>query len=91
MHPRLNRGLWARLRKGVFQRDGWRCVQCGSPGPTLECDHIVPIYRDGELYDPANLQTLCRPCHILKTTRENSRKLTREEILARIGVFMVRF
>ena len=44
----------------------------------------MPINCDGELYDPANLQTLCRPCHILKTMRENSRKLTREETLVHI-------
>lgn len=35
-------------------------------------DHIVPRERAPQLaYDPANLQTLCRSCHSMKTRRES--------------------
>ena len=63
---------WQLLRLRVFQRDGWRCRKCGRAG-RLECDHVVPMHRGGDPYDPANLQTLCRTCHIEKTAGENTR------------------
>ena len=53
-----------------------------------ELDHIVPLI-DGGGHEPANLQTLCTPCHKAKTAREASarRAVTRVEeenaILAR--------
>ena len=60
--------VWRRLRRLVFERDGYQCVACGKRG-RLECDHIVPI-SDGGTDDLANLQTLCRACHMAKTDRE---------------------
>ena len=68
----LDRKRWALLRLRVFERDGWRCVQCGRAG-RLECDHVRPLHRGGDPYDPANLQTLCRGCHVAKTAGENER------------------
>ena len=73
-HTRLHARRWARTRRAVFERDDWRCVQCGRAG-RLECDHIDRDWR-GDPYDPANLQTLCRTCHIEKTRQENRRPLT---------------
>ena len=70
-HTHLNARRWARVRRGVFERDGWRCVECGR----LECDHVTPLEREPgqDPYDPNGLQTLCRGCHIAKTARENTR------------------
>ena len=76
-HAQLNACRWATLRRSVFERDGWRCVRCGRAG-RLECDHIDRDWR-GDPYDPANLQTLCRCCHIEKTAAENRRPLTPAE------------
>jgi 5-methylcytosine-specific restriction endonuclease McrA len=56
-----------RLRRQVFERDGYRCRQCGSPDD-LCADHIIPEFRGG----PAtleNLQTLCRACNVRKGAR----------------------
>ena len=36
----------------------------------LECDHVMPLRRGGAPYDPENLQTLCRRCHVDKTAGE---------------------
>ena len=71
-HYRLNRRRWARVRVQIFKRDGYRCRSCHLPG-RLECDHRIPLWLDRDLdpYDPANLQTLCRTCHIEKTAGEN--------------------
>ena len=60
---------WRATRRRVFERDGWRCVQCGRAAP-LECDHIVPLEKGGAPWDLDNLQTLCGGrdgCHVAKT------------------------
>ena len=64
---------WARLRRMVKDRDGWRCRECGKAG-RLEVDHILPVHMGGEFWDAGNLQTLCRPCHFLKSGHETRRR-----------------
>ncbi len=66
---------WRQLRRQVFERDGWRCRQCGRAG-RLECDHIRNWREGGPFWSMHNLQALCRGCHIEKTSREvKARKL----------------
>ena len=79
-HRAINGRQWARLRRAVFERDGWRCCECGRPG-ALECDHISPMQREPgqDPWDMNGLQTLCRACHIQKTRRENGRERTPAE------------
>ena len=71
-YANLDQRRWRVLRRRIFARDGWRCVRCGRAG-RLECDHVTPLHRGGDAYDPANLQTLCRSCHVAKTAGENER------------------
>ena len=59
-------GAWEYLRRKTFERDGYRCRQCGKAG-RLECDHIQAIVNGGAAWDESNLQTLCRACHMEKT------------------------
>lgn len=67
---RLNKRRWARVRRRVFERDGYRCRACGRPG-RLECDHVVPLWKDdSDPYNLGNLQALCRGCHMAKTAAE---------------------
>ena len=68
----LDRRRWAAVRRAVFRRDGYRCRKCGRAG-RLECDHVLPLDNGGDPYDLANLQTLCRGCHVAKTAGENER------------------
>ena len=51
----------------VFERDGYRCKQCGT-NKHLTVDHINPISRGGS-DDFDNLQTLCRSCNSRKGAR----------------------
>ena len=69
---RLDSRRWARIRLQVLDRDRWRCVKCGKAG-RLEVDHIVSISRGGDPWNPANLQALCRSCHLAKSCGEWTR------------------
>ena len=79
-HTRLHARRWAAVRRFVFERDGWRCVECGRAG-RLECDHVTALEREPgqNPFDPNGLQTLCRECHIQKTANENRRERTPAE------------
>jgi hypothetical protein len=55
------------LRLYVYERDGFRCLTCGSR-ESLTLDHIHPFSLGGpDTVD--NLQTLCRPCNSRKGAR----------------------
>ena len=60
-----------KLRHQVFQRDGYRCRECGASKDetSLEIDHIVPVAKGGT-NDIDNLQTLCRECNRMKHADE---------------------
>jgi len=52
---------YARVRREILERDGWRCQKCG-------CCHNLDVHhirRRSALGDDAetNLITLCRECH----------------------------
>lgn len=66
-HPsRPNRSgtISHRTAMKVFERDGYRCVGCGSQHE-LTPDHIVPLAEGGS-NEIDNLQTLCGPCNSSK-------------------------
>jgi len=48
------------VKKIVFERDGGRCLFCGSRG--LPEAHFIPRSRHG-LGIPENIGTVCRECH----------------------------
>jgi hypothetical protein len=49
------------VKVAVWQRDGGRCVECGSQ-QDLEYDHIIPLAMGGA-NTARNLQLLCAPCN----------------------------
>lgn len=51
------------------------CRHCRRKGLVRlaeELDHIVPLHLGGAVWDPRNLQPLCKRCHSVKTRKENS-------------------
>lgn len=70
---RLDRAEWSRIRREVYERDGWTCQECGCkclntadakkhPKRKIQAHHIVSR-RDGGLDELSNLVTLCMSCH----------------------------
>lgn len=65
------------VKKQVGARAKWRCQACKNLlDETYEIDHIRPLHRArtaGEIREHnsiANLQALCRRCHMAKSARE---------------------
>jgi 5-methylcytosine-specific restriction endonuclease McrA len=54
-------------RQELYERDGFRCVTCGST-TDLTADHIIPVAKGGTK-DLDNLQTLCGACNFVKGDR----------------------
>lgn len=61
---------WRRLRDQILLRDQYTCRSCGVVTMELEVDHILNR-AEGGTDDPENLQSLCIPCHKLKTHKES--------------------
>jgi 5-methylcytosine-specific restriction enzyme A len=58
---------WAKRRAAVLERDPvcqLRIVCSGSP--STEADHVKP----GDDHRPSNLQGVCLPCHLKKSSAE---------------------
>jgi HNH endonuclease len=49
------------IRRAVFERDGGRCVDCGS-GFDIQYDHVIPLSMGGA-GTVENLQVLCASCN----------------------------
>ena len=69
-----NYGRWRRVRRYVLAKEPL-CRLCrvrnpDCPNPAEEVDHIVPRSKGGPLFDPSNLQPLCKECHYRKTSKE---------------------
>jgi 5-methylcytosine-specific restriction endonuclease McrA len=63
--PRIReaRVAYARLRRQILDRDGWRCQECGSFA-NLDVHHVRRRSALGDDVE-TNLITLCRECHRL--------------------------
>ena len=60
---RVERGKVSnRLRFAIYQRDRYRCRNCGRKTDDLEIDHIIPIAKGGKSI-PNNLRVLCSKCN----------------------------
>jgi hypothetical protein len=63
-------------RKRILDKFDNTCSECPS-SDELEIDHIVPLC-DGGSNDDENLQVLCNDCHIKKTSKENSDRVSKK-------------
>lgn len=60
---------WKFVRQDVLRRDKYTCSICSQRfrKPELDVDHIIPVQMGGQLFEKANLRTLCKECHKAKT------------------------
>lgn len=57
----MEAGVDKKLRRAVYERDGWRCALCDSTDG-LQIHHYIPRGKGGANH-PWNLITLCWRCH----------------------------
>ena len=62
-----SRHISQRVKDKVWNRDGGKCVQCGS-NEDLEFDHIIP-HSKGGANTYRNIQLLCEPCNRKKSAK----------------------
>ena len=55
------------IKDKVWNRDGGKCVKCGS-NEDLEFDHIIP-HSKGGANTYRNIQLLCEPCNRKKSAK----------------------
>jgi len=56
------------VKRLVWERDGGKCVECGSQ-KDLHFDHIIPWSKGGSSTDPNNVQILCGRHNLKKSDR----------------------
>jgi hypothetical protein len=62
-----SRTITQAVKDRVWNRDGGKCIQCGS-NENLEFDHIIPFSKGGaNTY--RNIQLLCEPCNRSKSAK----------------------
>ncbi len=57
----LNSGHWQRLRKSAFERDNYKCINCGSNKKLR--GHHIKYRRNLKDCIVDDIQTLCEKCH----------------------------
>lgn len=64
---------WAEVKEQAHQRDGWRCIGCGTDRD-LDCQHRANKGMGGSKQRDtiANALTLCRTCHRFADQHKNS-------------------
>lgn len=58
------------IRRGLKIRDKSICKHCNKKTEKWDADHIIPVYAGGGGCTLDNFQTLCRPCHVIKTRKD---------------------
>lgn len=69
-----SRPRWQKLRLAILARDNWRCQHCKRVAKRPEVHHIHSPFYGGPMWDPANLQVLCRDCHFIVHAPERRRR-----------------
>ena len=70
---------WRRVRLKILERASYVCNVCGKLGAS-EVDHVIPLQDGGDFWSEGNLQSICSPCHIEKTRKENEKKQDPKEL-----------
>ena len=55
---------WRKIRKEIYERDGWACQDCGKHGGKIHAHHIIPVGICENPFDKNNIITLCVKCHL---------------------------
>lgn len=61
----------AEVKPEVFERQGFRCADCGAENKPLEIHHVIPRHENPDLaFDIDNVVALCKDCHKLRHSKQ---------------------
>ncbi|WP_374759703.1 HNH endonuclease signature motif containing protein [Dyadobacter chenwenxiniae] len=60
-----------------------KCYERAKLTPAQEVDHIIPLEEGGEAFDPKNLKSLCKRCHVIKSAEEARNRAKKKNKLNR--------
>jgi 5-methylcytosine-specific restriction enzyme A len=82
-HERGYGASWDKLRIVILERDKYLCQECRRHHRLVPANHVDHIlnkaqarylgWTEAQIEHPGNLQSLCEPCHKLKTQLEKAR------------------
>lgn len=63
---------WRRFRLTILDRDRWECTIQGQgcTGRAEHVDHIQPLAKGGDKYDPSNCRAACAVCNLGRSTKD---------------------
>ncbi len=64
-YGRTRVGTSRHQRRGIYDRDGFRCAYCGTTSATYQIDHVIPFWQGGK-NRAGNLVVACVGCNKLK-------------------------
>ena len=78
----VRRGLSAKARQAILDRQGPSCAVQGCARPWIEADHVLPLALGGaDILE--NLEGLCKACHVIKTRADVKAIAKANRIIAR--------
>lgn len=59
------------VKTEVFERQGFRCDDCGAENKPLEIHHVIPRHENPDLaFDIDNVVALCKDCHKIRHSKQ---------------------
>ena len=60
-----------KVKPEVFERQEFRCADCGAKNKPLEIHHVIPRHENPDLaFDTNNVVALCQDCHKLRHSKQ---------------------
>lgn len=60
-----------KVKPEVFERQEFRCADCGAENKPLEIHHVIPRHENPDLaFDIDNVVALCKDCHKLRHSKQ---------------------
>lgn len=72
-----------KVKSEVFERQEFRCADCGAENKPLEIHHVIPRYENPDLaFDINNVVALCQDCHKLRHSKQGWQGVSQCNVMA---------
>lgn len=72
-----------KVKPEVFERQEFRCADCGAENKPLEIHHVIPRHENPDLaFDINNVAALCQDCHKLRHSKQGWQGVSQCNVMA---------